>query len=134
MVTSFILCIIFINDRDELAIRVNAGYILKRFVDCYSSKEEPKEYIRLFKDIVLPNLKIGIRKDNEDVQTEYILVLEHIIEHSKYYTDLDDMRVLVGNTRNAATDDDDDEDGEDNFSKVLIIFNYIVDKSHQKIT
>lgn len=42
-------------------------------------------------------------------------MLEHIIEHSKYYTDLDDMRVLVGNTRNAATDDDDDEDGEDNF-------------------
>ena len=60
-------------------------------------------------------------------------MLEHIIEHSKYYTDLDDMRVLVGNTRNAATDDDDDE-MEDNFSKVLIIFNYIVDKSHQKIT
>ena len=62
MVTSFILCIIFINDRDELAIRVNAGYILKRFVDCYSSKEEPKEYIRLLKDIVLPNLKLVLEK------------------------------------------------------------------------
>lgn len=120
----------FINDRDELVIRVNAGYILKRFVDCYSSKEEPKEYIRLLKDIVLPNLKIGIRKDNEDVQTEYILVLEHIIEHSKYYTDLDDMRVLVGNTRNAATDDDDDEDGEDNFFQSI---NHIQLHRRQKV-
>ncbi|CAX42639.1 U3 small nucleolar RNA-associated protein, putative [Candida dubliniensis CD36] len=97
----------FINDRDELAIRVNAGYMLRRFVDCYSSIIiEPKEYVHLLKDIVLPNLKIGIRKENEDVQTEYILVLEHIVKHSVNYTELNDMKVLIGQ---------DDEEGEDNF-------------------
>ena len=94
----------FINDKDELAIRVNAGYMLKRFVDCYSASEHPNEYIRLLKDIILPNLRIGIRKENEDVQTEFILLLEYIIEHSNHYTDLEDMKVLVGH-----------EDDEDNF-------------------
>ncbi|RCK66990.1 U3 small nucleolar RNA-associated protein 20 [Candida viswanathii] len=94
----------FINDKDELAIRVNAGYMLKRFVDSYSASESPAEYIHLLKDIVLPNLKIGIRKENEDVQTEYILVLEYIIEKSSHYDDLEDMKVLVGH-----------EDDEDNF-------------------
>lgn len=71
------------------------------------------------KDIVLPNLKIGIRKENEDVQTEYILVLEHIVKHSVNYTELNDMKVLIGQ---------DDEEGKIIFSKVSIIFNYIVDK------
>ncbi|KAL6450674.1 UTP20 U3 small nucleolar RNA-associated protein 20 [Candida maltosa Xu316] len=95
----------FINDKDELAIRVNAGYMLKRFVDCYSQSDSPNDYIRLLKDIILPNLKIGIRKENEDVQTEYILVLEYIIEKSSvHYDDLSDMKVLVGH-----------EDDEDNF-------------------
>ncbi|KAI3405650.2 UTP20 [Candida oxycetoniae] len=90
----------FINDRDELAIRVNAGYMLKRFVDCYAGKptiEEAAPYVHLLKDTILPVLRLGIRKDNEDVQSEYISVLEYIVDQNKYFTELSDLRILLGN-------------------------------------
>ncbi|CCG22033.1 Utp20 protein [Candida orthopsilosis Co 90-125] len=88
-----------INDPTELAIRVNAGYLLKRFVDCYTSKssiDEALPYIHLLKDTILPIVRIGIRKDNEDVQNEYIAVLEYIVKNDKYYPDLKDLQVLIG--------------------------------------
>ncbi|KAI5950063.1 UTP20 [Candida theae] len=89
-----------INDPTELAIRVNAGYLLRRFVDCYSSKssvDEAQPYIHLLKDTILPIVRIGIRKDNEDVQNEYVAVLEYIVKNDKYYPDLKDLQVLIGN-------------------------------------
>lgn len=88
-----------INDPTELAIRVNAGYLLKRFVDCYTSKPsagEAQPYIHLLKDMILPLVRIGIRKENEDVQNEYVAVLEYIIKHDKYFPDLRDLQVLIG--------------------------------------
>ncbi|KAG5421363.1 UTP20 [Candida metapsilosis] len=94
-----------INDPNELAIRVNAGYLLRRFVDCYTSKasaDEAQPYIHLLKDTILPIVRIGIRKDNEDVQTEYIAVLEYIVKNDQYYPDLKDLQVLIG-------DEDDEE-------------------------
>ncbi|CAI5758446.1 unnamed protein product [Candida verbasci] len=102
----------FINDPEELAIRSNATYMLKRFIDCYSNKSEAEAipYISQLKDLILPNLKIGIRKDNEDIQSEYISLLEYIVNHSKYYTELEDMKIL-------STDDIqiDNEDQVNNF-------------------
>ncbi|KAI5966086.1 UTP20 [Candida margitis] len=88
-----------INDPTELAIRVNAGYLLRRFVDCYTSKTSANEavpYIHLLKDTILPIVRIGIRKENEDVQTEYVAVLEYIVKCDKYFPDLKDLQVLIG--------------------------------------
>ncbi|EGW31357.1 uncharacterized protein SPAPADRAFT_154380 [Spathaspora passalidarum NRRL Y-27907] len=90
-------CLYFINDANELSIRINASYVLRRFIDCYSAKpaaEEAAPYIQILKNVILPNLKVGIRKDNEDIQSEYISVLEHLV-HSNHYTELQDMQVLT---------------------------------------
>lgn len=95
----------FINDENELAIRTNATAILNRYVDCYSEKENEEQarpYIRLFKDMVLPHLRTGLRKSNEAVQTEYIGVLSHTVQYSKYFVDMEDMKVLLfGNDEEA---------------------------------
>ncbi|KAK6455729.1 U3 snoRNP protein [Scheffersomyces xylosifermentans] len=89
----------FINDPNEFAIRTNATFTLRRFVDCFSAKDahDADPYIRVLKTIILPQLRIGIRKDNEDVQTEYIAVLEHLVDSSKHYCELSDMKALTFN-------------------------------------
>ncbi|ODQ82045.1 hypothetical protein BABINDRAFT_160250 [Babjeviella inositovora NRRL Y-12698] len=86
-----------IND-DEFGIRTNATYLLNRFVDAFSQRDSPEEaapFVQLFKNVVLPHLRLGLRKEKETTQTEFISVLAHIVEHAKYYTELDDMKVLL---------------------------------------
>ncbi|KAG7664571.1 UTP20 [[Candida] subhashii] len=99
--TPIVYCALyFINDPEELAIRVNAGYTLRRFIDCYSGKETgelAQPYITILKNVILPNLRVGIRKDNEDIQNEYIGVLEHLVSKSNWFVDLKDMQVLTYN-------------------------------------
>ncbi|RLV90056.1 U3 small nucleolar RNA-associated protein 20 [Spathaspora sp. JA1] len=85
-------CLYFINDAGELSIRINASYTLRRFIDCYSKSTTP-EFISIIKNIILPNLKVGIRKQNEDIQSEYVSVLEHLVQ---YYPELQDMKSLIG--------------------------------------
>ncbi|CAK7916121.1 U3 small nucleolar RNA-associated protein 20 [[Candida] anglica] len=88
----------FINDELELAIRTNATYTLNRFVDSFSEMDSfdvAKEHIHMFKDTVLPNIRTGLRKSTEVIQTEYISVLAHVVQHSKYFDELDDMKVLL---------------------------------------
>lgn len=90
----------FINDQEELSMRSNAGYMIKRFVDCLISQpsaEDAVPFVHMLKDTVLPILRLGIRKTNEDVQNEYILVLEYIVRQSTdYFTDMRDMQILLG--------------------------------------
>lgn len=95
----------FIQDEQEFAIRTNAAYTLRRFVDGYSSKEtaeEAQEYIQLFRSSILPNLRNGIRHSNEDIKNEYIGVLAHAVRSSKYLTDLEGLK--------AVTTEDEEED------------------------
>lgn len=88
----------FINFDDELALRTSSTYLLNRFIDCFSEKasaEMAKSYIHVLKDTVLPYLRIGLRNNNETIQTEYISFLAHIVEKSNYFDDFNDMKVLL---------------------------------------
>lgn len=87
----------FINDEEELVIRSNSAYLLTRFIDSYSNQDNldlAKPYIADLKQVVLPYLRIGLRKRNEEVRSEYIGVLGHIVEKSKFFEDFDDMKIL----------------------------------------
>lgn len=87
----------FINDEHELAIRSNASFTLCRFIDSYSLKENDlavQEYVSLLEDIVLPQVRLGLRKKSEAVQNEHINVLCHIVENAKHFEKLDDLKSL----------------------------------------
>ncbi|VEU19452.1 DEKNAAC100236 [Brettanomyces naardenensis] len=87
----------FINDEEDHAMRSSASYTISRFVDCYSSKEsaeDAEDYVTLFKDIAVPKLRLGLRKKNELIRTEYVNVIDHVTSTSKYFDDLSDMKVL----------------------------------------
>lgn len=88
----------FIQDELEFAIRTNAAYVMRRFIDCFSSKssiEEAQEYLQIFRSSILSSLRTGIRHSNEDIKNEYIGVLAHAVRNSKYLTDLEGLKSLT---------------------------------------
>ncbi|AQZ17653.1 UTP20 (YBL004W) [Zygosaccharomyces parabailii] len=91
-------CLFYINDEDELAIRTNASHTLCKFIDCMNEKpsmDDAAALIKTLKVIVLPNLRMALRKAKESIQAEYLSVLSYIVTTGKYFTDLNDMRVLL---------------------------------------
>lgn len=88
----------FLKDPEELAIRSNAEYALRRFIDCIASQESEEAaqpYLELFEDIVLHAVKIGIRDHNESFRSEYIMILGHTVKTIKWYNKFDDMKCLL---------------------------------------
>ncbi|KAL6948975.1 hypothetical protein ACO0QE_001456 [Hanseniaspora vineae] len=91
-------CLFFINDFDELAIRTNATSVINSFSDYLNLQTDDAtlhKALKLMKQIVLPNLKLGLRKKKDDIKNEYISVLAYIVTNSKVFTDLNDMKVLL---------------------------------------
>ncbi|CCK72508.1 Utp20p KNAG_0K01470 [Huiozyma naganishii CBS 8797] len=91
-------CLYLINDENELAIRTNASHTLSKFVDFINEKESKEAAVNscsLLKSIVLPSVRNGLRAKTEEIQAEYISVLGYIVSNSKYFTELDDMKVLL---------------------------------------
>ncbi|CEP24480.1 unnamed protein product [Cyberlindnera jadinii] len=93
----------FLTEVDDLAIKTNASYTLRRFADAFSEKEEAdKDMIRLFKDLILSNLRVGIRNKDEAVQTEFITVFAHYVSNIKHVGDFEDLKVLLFNNDDEA--------------------------------
>ncbi|KOH00840.1 Utp20p [Saccharomyces eubayanus] len=93
-------CLYFINDKEELALRTNASHTMMRFVDFINEKpdsDEAKKSVSMLKDILLPSIRAGLRQPVEEVQSEYISVLSYMVRNAKYFTDFEDMTVLLYN-------------------------------------
>ena len=91
-------CLFFINDKDELAIRTNASHTLRRFVDYINEKpsvESAKSAVEILEQVILPNIRIGLQRFSEELQKEYISVLAYVIQESKFYKGLEDMKPLL---------------------------------------
>ncbi|CAH6721480.1 U3 small nucleolar RNA-associated protein 20 [[Candida] jaroonii] len=89
----------FINEEEELVVRSNATYTLNHFVDCYSNlnEEQAAEYVKFMKDLIMPEIRLGIKNSIEVVQTEFISHLAYIVKNSNHFTDLEDMKILLFN-------------------------------------
>lgn len=88
----------FINDVEELALRSNAAFMLMRFVDCFSAKSsllDASDFIAVFKTIVLPCVRQGLRRDEEQVREEYVNVLAHVVRSAKYLPEFNGLKPLV---------------------------------------
>ncbi|SCU80430.1 LAME_0B03114g1_1 [Lachancea meyersii CBS 8951] len=93
-------CLFYIRDEEELALRTNATHTLKRFIDYVNSKESleaAQPSVDLITSQLLPDLKNGLRHKNIDIQAEFISVTAYVVGSSEYYTELDDMKVLLFN-------------------------------------
>lgn len=90
-------CMFFINDENDQSLRSSATYTFTRYIDGFSEKsqDDALKYVNQMKDLLIPTLRSGLKRKNELVRSEYVRVLDHIVGHVKYYTDFDDMKVLL---------------------------------------
>ncbi|KAH3901068.1 Utp20p SCDLUD_002542 [Saccharomycodes ludwigii] len=90
------ISLFFMNDSEELAIRTNATAVVNSFTRYLNTKDtDPSEAISLMKDVVLPHLRTGLRRKNEDIRNEYISAVSYIVSNSRVFTELNDMKVLL---------------------------------------
>ncbi|KAH3683281.1 hypothetical protein WICPIJ_005750 [Wickerhamomyces pijperi] len=82
----------FVSAETDLSIRGNASYTLRRFVDVVNSNAT---LLPPFKTLLLPTLRTNLRAKSEEVQTEYILLLSHIVKTITVLDDFADMKVLL---------------------------------------
>ncbi|KAG8824346.1 U3 snoRNP protein, partial [Serendipita sp. 399] len=86
----------FIHDRDELSIRTNASFTLKRFIEMVEQSGS-LEMRRLFNQVVLTGLKNGLRSKHEAVRSELVSVLASAIKRCPNNPTLSDMTPLLAN-------------------------------------
>lgn len=91
----------FIKDPEELALRNNSSYSLRRFVDALNVAGG--EHIAIMNDAVLPAIKLGLRESNEAFRLLYLEVLGHLVHTNKTVESIQDLKNLY-------VEDDDEVD------------------------
>lgn len=92
----------FIRDNEELAIRTNASYALRRFAEVCGTKLDDQIFISVLNDIVLPAIRAGAREQSELIRVEYIGVMAHTIKQCPTLDGVGDMQsLLVGGDEEA---------------------------------
>lgn len=84
----------FIRDQEELAIRSNASFTLRRFVEV-NNIHAPTSAFDMVKTILLPALRNGILDSSELVRAEYLSVMAHLIRSNLGWEDVNDMSALL---------------------------------------
>ncbi|KAH9921372.1 armadillo-type protein [Amylocystis lapponica] len=84
----------FIQDPDELTVRNNASFALKRFADGVATTADP-EFETTFVKVLYVGLKNGLRSKNEMVRAEVLGVISHAVAKCSSIGSLQEMRVLL---------------------------------------
>lgn len=87
----------YIRDTEELAIRSNASYALRRFVET-SQELVPTPTVPhsdLLKQVVLPTLRNGASEQSELVRAEYLSVMAHLVRSKPEWDEVKDLVPLL---------------------------------------
>ena len=89
----------YVKDTEELAIRSNASFALRRFVETniVSSRAAETESSDLTRMVLLPALRNGVSESSELVRSEYLNITAHLIHHNPEWQDVNDMTLLLVN-------------------------------------
>ncbi len=95
----------YVKDNEELAIRSNASFSLRRFVEVnvVTSEGTGTESSSMVKKIVLPALRSGVSEPSELVRTEYLSIMAHLIWHNPHWQEVNDMSALLVNNDEEAS-------------------------------
>lgn len=86
----------FIHDSEELSIRNNAAYTMRRFIEATQVTINP-ELHSLFSKVLFTGLKRGLRTKNELIRAELVAVIAYAIKHLSELSVLQDMKPLLAN-------------------------------------
>lgn len=87
----------FVKDTEEFAIRQNASFALRRFIETNKYDVENSAVTDSLRHILLPSLRKGIFDSSELVRTEYLAIIAHLIRHNPSWQEISDMSVLLMN-------------------------------------
>ncbi len=87
----------YIRDTEELAIRQNASFALRRFIETNTYNTENAMLLNYLRHILLPALRKGAFDSSELVRTEYVTVMAHLVRHNPGWQEINDMSVLLMN-------------------------------------
>lgn len=95
----------YVKDDEELAIRSNASFSLRRFVEVnvITSESTGTESSDMVKKILLPALRRGVSEPSELVRTEHLSIMAHLIWHNSQWPEVNDMSVLLANNDEEAS-------------------------------
>lgn len=87
----------YIRDTEELAIRSNASFALRRFVETNQElvPSSTTPHSDLLKQIVLPALRNGASEQSELVRAEYLSVMAHLVRCKPDWNEVKDMVPLL---------------------------------------
>lgn len=91
----------FIKDPEELALRNNAAYSLRRFIDALNI--QGGDHLKILDDIVLPAIKLGLRESAENFRLLYLEVFSYLVHTNTSVESLQDLKSLY-------SEDDDEVD------------------------
>lgn len=85
-----------IQDAVELAMRNNAAFSIKHFIEIVLIKrDDDHDFEDLFMKLLLPGLKNGLRSKNELVRAEILSVIAYAVRKLEFIPSLKDMQVLL---------------------------------------
>ncbi|KAJ7637747.1 armadillo-type protein [Mycena polygramma] len=84
----------FIQDPAELAIRNNAAFTMRHFLDLVAARDSP-DIETMFTKVLFPGLKNGLRSKNELVRSEILGVIAYAVTKCEAISFLQEMRVLL---------------------------------------
>ena len=84
----------FIQDADELSIRTNASFVMKRFIDCLATPSS-SDFDHIFLAVLYPGLKNGLRTKKEQVRAEVLSVISYSVEKCGHVASLAELRPLL---------------------------------------
>lgn len=87
----------FVKDTEEFAIRQNASFALRRFIENNRYDIENSMVVDSLRQILLPSLRKGMFDSSELVRTEYLAIIAHLIRHNPGWQEIGDMSVLLMN-------------------------------------
>ncbi|EKG17811.1 Down-regulated-in-metastasis protein [Macrophomina phaseolina MS6] len=87
----------YIKEQEELVLRINASYALRRFIEVAAQEEnrEQKAFQDLITAAIMPGIRSGVREKSELVRVEYLSVLAQIVRCFPSWSVVSDMHVLL---------------------------------------
>ena len=97
--------IFYVRDNEELAIRSNASFALRRFIEAQTNLKEcaKPSPVNLLTNVLLPAIRSGASERSELVRTEYLSIVAHMVRHNPTWDDVSDMYVLLANNDEEAS-------------------------------
>ncbi|KAL8757737.1 MAG: hypothetical protein Q9199_001990 [Rusavskia elegans] len=87
----------YIKDAEELAIRSNASFALRRFIEAnpVTASDMSSQKSGLTFSTLLPALRKGASDASELVRAEYLAVMAHLVRFNPEWDEVNDMSVLL---------------------------------------